>query len=91
MSVLLSNEQGWLLDACCFINEGFQRCYSVTKGHFRCCFKKQYFNILKPYIVNKCDGDCMIGTQTNTESHAAGDSRLDLKIRKVRVETFPLR
>ncbi|KAG7330022.1 hypothetical protein KOW79_006244 [Hemibagrus wyckioides] len=84
MSVLLSNERGWLLDACCFINEGFQRCYSLIKGHFRCCFKNQYFNILNPYIVNKCDRDRMIGAQTNTESHAAGDSRLDPKIRKKR-------
>ncbi|KAK3546285.1 hypothetical protein QTP70_025717 [Hemibagrus guttatus] len=84
MSVLLSNERGWLLDACSFINEGFQPCYSVTKGHFRCCFKKQYFNILKPYIGNKCDSDCMIGAQPNTGSHAAGDSRIELKIRKKR-------
>lgn len=84
MSVLLSNERGWLLDACSFINEGFRRCHSVSKGHFRCYFKKQYFDILKPHIVSKSRNDCMVDALPNTESQAAGDARIELKTRKVR-------
>lgn len=83
MSVLLSNERGWLLDACSFINEGFRRCYSLNKGYFRCCFKKQYFDILKPHIVSKSRSACMMGAVPNTESHAAEDNKIELKTRKV--------
>ncbi|XP_046708587.1 N(6)-adenine-specific methyltransferase METTL4 isoform X2 [Silurus meridionalis] len=72
MSVLLSDDRGWLLDACAFINEGFRRCYSVNKGHFRCCFKKQYFDILKPHIVS------------SSMCQTTGDARIDLKTRKKR-------
>ncbi|XP_060730158.1 N(6)-adenine-specific methyltransferase METTL4 [Tachysurus vachellii] len=84
MSVLRSNERGWLLDACSLINEGFEQCYSVNKGHFTCYFNKQCFNVLKPYIVNKSGGDCMVGALSNTERHAAGDTRIELKNRKKR-------
>ncbi|XP_053484254.1 N(6)-adenine-specific methyltransferase METTL4 isoform X1 [Ictalurus furcatus] len=84
MSVLLSNERGWLLDACSFINEGFRRCYSLNKGYFRCCFKKQYFDILKPHIVSKSRSACMMGAVPNTESHAAEDNKIELKTRKKR-------
>ncbi|XP_053089708.1 N(6)-adenine-specific methyltransferase METTL4 isoform X2 [Pangasianodon hypophthalmus] len=84
MSVLLSDDRGWLLDACSFINEGFRRCYSVNKGHFRCYFKKQYFDIQKPHIVSKCRSDSMISAVAHTESHVDGDARMELKTRRKR-------
>lgn len=84
MSVLRANDRGWLLDACSFIDEGLRRCYSVNKGHFRCYFKKQYFDILKPHIISKSRSDCMISDLPNTENHVAGDSKIELKTRKVR-------
>lgn len=84
MSVLLANERGWLVDACSFIDEGFRRCYSVKKGHIRCYFRKQYFNILKPHIESRSRSECMIGALANTESHETGEAKVEPKTRKVR-------
>lgn len=77
MSVLFRNERGWLVDACSYISEGFRRCYSVNKGHFRCCYKQQYFAVVKPHIESKCRTECMSSAQPNTPSQ--------LKTRKVRL------
>ncbi|TSL34556.1 Methyltransferase-like protein 4 [Bagarius yarrelli] len=84
MSVLVSNDRGWLVDACSFINEGFRRCYSVNKGHFRCCFRKEYFDILKPHIENNSLRADLIGASENTDSPAGGKTGIELKIPKKR-------
>ncbi|KAM9500998.1 N(6)-adenine-specific methyltransferase METTL4 [Clarias gariepinus] len=81
MSVVQSDDRGWLLDACSFINEGFRRCYSVNKGHIRCWFRKRYFEILKPHIVSQSSTECArAAPHTDTRSHEAGDIRTELKI-----------
>lgn len=84
MSVLVSNDRGWLLNACSLINEGFVRCYSVNRGYFRCCFKKHYFNLLKPHLVNQYSSDGVIGALPTPESHAAGGTRTEPDSRKKR-------
>ncbi|XP_062849171.1 N(6)-adenine-specific methyltransferase METTL4 [Trichomycterus rosablanca] len=79
MSVLCANESGWLLDACSLIDEDFRLCYSVTRGNFRCRFNKRYFDIVKPYIVDKSSSDVTISHDLlNTEGHD------DLRTRKKR-------
>ncbi|KAF5895761.1 methyltransferase-like protein 4, partial [Clarias magur] len=79
MSVVQSDDGGWLLDACSFINAGFRRCYSVNKGHFRCWFRKQYFELLKPHIVSQSSTECERGAPPDTQSQEAGDARNELK------------
>lgn len=59
MSVLFRDTKGWLLDQCSYINEGYQHCLGLgeteQKQYFRGCFKKNYFEIVKPHIILKPD------------------------------------
>ncbi|KAG9274065.1 methyltransferase-like protein 4 [Astyanax mexicanus] len=80
MSVLFANDQGWLLDPCSLINAGFERCFSGNTGlFFRSRFNKQYFNLLKPHIVDK--EQTTNSPSINTPTLPA---TIDLKTRKKR-------
>ncbi|XP_072544128.1 N(6)-adenine-specific methyltransferase METTL4 [Salminus brasiliensis] len=77
MSVLFANDRGWLLDSYSLINAGFERCFSANRGHFRCRFNKQYFDLLKPHIVDK-------GKNSSPALNTEAPSKIDLKTRKKR-------
>ncbi|XP_073343957.1 N(6)-adenine-specific methyltransferase METTL4 [Pagrus major] len=57
MSVVVQNSQGWVLDACSLIDQGYSSCIRFKDNHksrVKCCFKRQYFYILKSHnSVNK--------------------------------------
>lgn len=57
MSVVVHNTEGWVLDACSLINQGYSRCVRFKdhkQTNVRGSFKKQCFNVLKSYCsVNK--------------------------------------
>uniref|UniRef100_UPI003AAF5169 N(6)-adenine-specific methyltransferase METTL4 n=1 Tax=Centroberyx gerrardi TaxID=166262 RepID=UPI003AAF5169 len=57
MSVVFQNTSGWVLDACSLIDQGHSRCIrwrENRKSHFKCCFKRQCFQILKSHFSVKC-------------------------------------
>ncbi|XP_070784535.1 N(6)-adenine-specific methyltransferase METTL4 [Enoplosus armatus] len=52
MSVVVQNTQGWVLDACSLIDQGYSPCVRFKdnqKSHVRCRFKRQCFQILKSH------------------------------------------
>lgn len=57
MSVLVQSSHGWVLDARSFIDQGYTRCIRCKnnqKSRVKCCFKRQYFYIVKSHnSVNK--------------------------------------
>ncbi|XP_029935610.1 methyltransferase-like protein 4 isoform X2 [Myripristis murdjan] len=61
MSVVCQNERGWVLNACSLIDLGHSRCIQwreAKKSHFKCCFKRQCFQLLKSHFsVNASAAD----------------------------------
>lgn len=52
MSVVVHKTEGWVLDTCSLINQGYSRCVRFKdnrQSNVRCSFKKQCFNVLKSY------------------------------------------
>ncbi|XP_073693394.1 N(6)-adenine-specific methyltransferase METTL4 [Garra rufa] len=85
MSVVCADSYGWLLDSCAHIDEGLQRCVSHRDGlekptYFKCCFKREYFNILKPHVQIQQHRDIL-----NTANHSSAEhAKTDLQTRKKR-------
>ncbi|TRY59010.1 hypothetical protein DNTS_012398 [Danionella cerebrum] len=55
MSVICANSWGWVLDARAKIDEDVKRCFCLKDGfketkYFKCGFKNEFFDILKPRI-----------------------------------------
>ncbi len=82
MSVVCADSCGWLLDACSHTDEALQRCVSYcddglekTKD-FKCCFKREYFNTLKPHVQIQLNPS---GAKHSNAEHA----KIDLQTRKV--------
>lgn len=80
MSVVVSDACGWLLDSHSFINEHYVCCltkHGCSQQSAAYTFKREYFNIERPYIVSK-----------PTENGETGQSMHDLKtpsaVQKVR-------
>ncbi|XP_063062615.1 N(6)-adenine-specific methyltransferase METTL4 isoform X3 [Engraulis encrasicolus] len=71
MSVVVSDACGWLLDSHSFINEHYVCCltkHGCSQQSAAYTFKREYFNIERPYIVSK-----------PTENGETGQSMHDLK------------
>lgn len=91
MSVVCSDSCGWLLDSCSHTDEALQRCVSYSDGleetkYFKCCFKREYFNTLKPHVQIQQDTDILTsGVLLNTAKHSnAEQAKIDLQTRKKR-------
>ncbi|XP_070709312.1 N(6)-adenine-specific methyltransferase METTL4 [Pempheris klunzingeri] len=59
MSVVAQDSQGWVLDACSLIDQGYSRCIRYKddqKSHVKCRFKSQCFHILKSHYGAAADG-----------------------------------
>ncbi|KAL1270537.1 hypothetical protein QQF64_029553 [Cirrhinus molitorella] len=85
MSVVCADSCGWLLDSCAHIDEGFQRCVSYSDGlekpkYFKCCFKREYFNTLKPHVQIQQNTDILNTANLSNAEHA----KPDLQTRKKR-------
>lgn len=90
MSVVCSDSCGWLLDSCSHTDEALQRCASYSDGleqtkYFQCCFKREYFNTLKPHGQIQQNTDILTsGVLLNTAKHSnAEQAKIDLQTRKV--------
>lgn len=49
---VVQNTEGWVLDACSLIDQGYSRCIRFKdnrQSRVRCSFKRQCFHILKSY------------------------------------------
>ncbi|KAG9348003.1 hypothetical protein JZ751_004022 [Albula glossodonta] len=61
MSIVFSNSHGWLLDQRAYIDQSYQHCLEHGKtdgiGPLKCCFKKHYFDIVKPHILKSNTAD----------------------------------
>lgn len=86
MSVVCANSCGWLLDSCSLLDEGLQRCVSHSDGldkpkYFKCCFKREYFNTVRPHVQIQHNTDIL----TSTAKHSSGEhAKIDLQTRKKR-------
>uniref|UniRef100_A0A8C1CV65 Methyltransferase 4, N6-adenosine n=1 Tax=Cyprinus carpio carpio TaxID=630221 RepID=A0A8C1CV65_CYPCA len=87
MSVVCANSCGWLLDSCSLLDEGLQRCVSHSDGldkpkYFKCCFKREYFNTVRPHVQIQQNTDIL----TSTAKHSSGEhAKIDLQTRKIRL------
>ncbi|KAF4110538.1 N(6)-adenine-specific methyltransferase METTL4 [Onychostoma macrolepis] len=87
MSVVCADSCGWLLDSCSHTDEGLQRCVSDSDGlqkpqYFKCCFKREYFNTLKPHVQIQQNTD--ISTMNTAKHSNAEQAKIDLQTRKKR-------
>ncbi|XP_048041268.1 N(6)-adenine-specific methyltransferase METTL4 [Megalobrama amblycephala] len=87
MSIVCGNSWGWLLDSCTHIDEGLQRCVCQSAGlekptYFKYCFKREYFNTLKPHGQIQQNTDILT---SYTAKHSNGEhAKTDLQTRKKR-------
>lgn len=87
MSVVCADSCGWLLDSCSHTDEALQRCVSYSDHDglekpkdFTCCFKREYFNTLKPHVQIQQNTDILTsGAKHSNAEHA----KIDLQTRKV--------
>ncbi|XDV17533.1 hypothetical protein PO909_023377 [Leuciscus waleckii] len=93
MSVVCGNSWGWLLDSCTHIDEGLQRCVCYNSAglekpiYFKNCFKREYFNILKPHVqIRQNTGIVTDSIPLHTAKNSTGDelAKIDLQTRKKR-------
>lgn len=86
MSIVCGSSWGWLLDSCTHIDEGLQRCVCHSAGlekptYFKYCFKREYFNTLKPHVQIQQNTDILT---SYTAKHSNGEqAKTDLQTRKV--------
>lgn len=76
MSIVFRNANGWLLDACSLVDKGVQLCNVTSerkaasgKSYFKCCFKHEWFQILKSHVSVK--SSCTVTTNDCAVSDAA--------------------
>ncbi|XP_051756988.1 N(6)-adenine-specific methyltransferase METTL4 [Ctenopharyngodon idella] len=87
MSIVCGSSWGWLLDSCTHIDEGLQRCVCHSAGlekptYFKYCFKREYFNTLKPHVQIQQNTDILT---SYTAKHSNGEqAKTDLQTRKKR-------
>ncbi|TRY59011.1 hypothetical protein DNTS_012398 [Danionella cerebrum] len=85
MSVICANSWGWVLDARAKIDEDVKRCFCLKDGfketkYFKCGFKNEFFDILKPRIQLDVDSKKDdFGKESKMES-----TGVDLQRRKIR-------
>lgn len=92
MSIVCGNSWGWLVDSCTHIDEGLQRCVCYNSAglekptYFKNCFKREYFNILKPHVQIRQNTSILTGSiPLHTAKNSTGDelAKIDLQARKV--------
>lgn len=86
MSIVVGNSWGWLLDSSSLKDHS---CVCACDGnkakYFKCTFKREYFNILKPHIQVKQD----VLKNPDTQSAENGEhANIDLKKRKVGIAYY---
>ena len=68
MSVLVQSSHGWVLDARPLIDQGYTRCIRCKdsqKSRVKCCFKRQYFHIVKSH--NSVNKSAVVDDGANTD------------------------